>query len=72
MPLLKIPLSYDEQHVLDELAACDLRQPVQVMRWLLRSEGARRGFLNDPNKHESATPALQGSDGGNGEVRQPA
>lgn len=61
MPVLKIPLSYDEKHVLDELAACDLRQPVQVIRWLLRSEGARRGFLTDPKQHEFTIATLQGS-----------
>ena len=45
MPILKVPLSYDEKYVLDELAASDLRHPVQVLRWLLRSEGVRRGYL---------------------------
>lgn len=63
MPVLKIPLSCDEKLVLDELAANDLRQPVQVIRWLLRREGAQRGILTDATKHEDADQTLTGRGG---------
>tara|TARA_B100000949_G_scaffold108269_1_gene96110 strand:- start:1232 stop:1444 length:213 start_codon:yes stop_codon:yes gene_type:complete len=68
MPVLKIPLDYSEKRILDELAANDLRQPVQVMRWLLRSEGMRRGILADAKQHETATGALHDTGGGFVEV----
>ena len=68
MPVLKTSLSCDEKLVLDELAANDLRQPVQVIRWLLRNEGARRGILTEATKHKTAVPALMGTGGGFVEV----
>ena len=64
MTRISIPVSVAERAALLVNAEINLRHPRDQARHLLR---CALGFLNDPNKHESATPALQGSDGGNGE-----
>ncbi|MBI3960242.1 MAG: hypothetical protein HY328_15625 [Chloroflexi bacterium] len=68
MTRISIPVSVDERDALLMNAERNLRHPREQARYLLRLALG----LTDPNKHESATPALTGSDGGFVEVRQPA
>lgn len=56
---IMLPLGKDEFFALRENADREYRHPREQARYLLRVALG----LDNPNKHESATPALTGSDG---------
>ncbi len=66
---LTVPLTEKEWQTLRTVAQCEYRNPKQQAAYLLR---CALGLVTDPNKHESAVSALQGSDGAFVESRQPA
>jgi hypothetical protein len=43
---LTVSFTPEEREVLQQLAEADLRSPKDLLRWLLRQEAQRRGFLS--------------------------
>ena len=65
MTRISIPVTVDERDALLVNAERNLRHPRDQARHLLR---CALGLVDSPNKHETATLALTGSDGGFVEV----
>ena len=65
---ITVPLGRDEFNALRENADKEYRHPREQARYLLRVALG----LTEPQTHESAVSALQGSDGAFVESRQPA
>jgi hypothetical protein len=57
---LTVPLTEKEWQTLRTIAQCEYRNPRQQAAYLLRLALG----LESPTKHETATPALQGTGGG--------